>query len=157
MATPLDDSKKKALETASIIEEALRSIADNVAAAFEASMSGMDKTSQSIAKDIQARFNKMAKVTDDIASNAVKLQQGLLSVKGVKDQILQRTIKENALATQLVTHLTQETGERKNIAELIEEANNGSTRLTDIQRELVKEYQNVQGYNKEYIEQLKEQ
>ena len=158
MATPTpDDLKKKALETASIVEEALRSIADNVASAFENVMSGMDKTSQATAKDIQARFNKMAKVTDDISSNAVKLQQGLLSIKGVKDQILQRTIKENALATQLVTHLTQETGERKNIAELIEEANNGSTRLTDIQRELVKEYQNVQGYNKEYIEQLKEQ
>lgn len=158
MATPTpEDLKKKALETASIVEEALRSIADNVASAFENVMSGMDKTSQATAKDIQARFNKMAKVTDDISSNAVKLQQGLLSIKGVKDQILQRTIKENALATQLVTHLTQETGERKNIAELIEEANNGSTRLTDIQRELVKEYQNVQGYNKEYIEQLKEQ
>ena len=153
MATPTpEDLKKKALETASIVEEALRSIADNVASAFENVMSGMDKTSQATAKDIQARFNKMAKVTDDISSNAVKLQQGLLSIKGVKDQILQRTIKENALATQLVTHLTQETGERKNIAELIEEANNGSTRLTDIQRELVKEYQNVQGYNKEYIE-----
>jgi hypothetical protein len=156
-----DEIKKKALETASIIEDALRSIADNVASSFEAAMSGMDKVSQSTAKEIQARFNKMAKVTDDISSNAVKLQQGLLSVKGVKDQILQRTIKENALATQLVTHLTQETGERKNIAELIEEANTADlTRLTDEQKkrvQLVKEYVKSQAYNQDYIEQLKEQ
>ena len=53
MATPTpEDLKKKALETASIVEEALRSIADNVASAFENVMSGMDKTSQATAKDI---------------------------------------------------------------------------------------------------------
>jgi hypothetical protein len=152
-----DDAKKKALETASIVEDALRSIADNIVSTFEATMSGMDRTAQATAKDIQARFNKMAKVSDDIASNAVKLQQGLLSVKDINKQILERQVKQESLGIQLVTLAKQNGVAVGNINELID----GSIVLTDEQKEsvgeLVEEYKNAIGYNKAYIDQLKEQ
>ena len=81
-----EDPKKKALETASIIEDALQSIAAKVSDIFEQAMAGTDKVTETVTKDIQKRFNQMAKVTDDIASNAVRLQEGLLKTKSVEEQ-----------------------------------------------------------------------
>jgi hypothetical protein len=152
-----DEIKKKALETASIIEDTLRSIADNVASAFEAAMSGMDTVSQSTAKDIQSRFNKMAKVTDDIASNAVKLKQGLVNVDSVNKQILDRQIKQESLGSQLVVLAKQQGVAVKNVNELLD----GTVVLTANQKALVEglveEYKNATSYNEEYIKQLEEQ
>lgn len=152
-----DEIKKKALETASIIEDTLRSIADNVASAFEAAMGGMDSVSQSTAKDIQARFNKMAKVTDDIASNAVKLKQGLVNVDSVNKQILDRQIKQESLGSQLVVLAKQQGVAVKNVNELLD----GTVVLTANQKALVEglveEYKNATSYNEEYIKQLEEQ
>jgi hypothetical protein len=158
MATPNpDDLKKKALETASVVEDALRSITDNIQTAFETAMMGADRISQSTAKDIQARFNKMSKVTDDISANAVKLRKGLLDVKNVKNQIQNIDIKQTALATQLVTHLSQERGALVDINGLKNEALDLSSNLTDEQRTLIKEYIKLEGYNNIYTDQLQEQ
>ena len=152
-----EDPKKKALETASIIEDALRSIAGQVADIFDNAMAGADRVSQSVAKDIQKRFNQMAKVTDDIASNSNKLQRGLLKTKDVEEQILQRKIKQDALSTQLLTHLKQQGKEASNIEELIEKQNKGLISLNDEQKQLVEEFIKSKEYNQDYIEQLKEQ
>ena len=100
-----EDPKKKALETASIIEDALQSIAAKVSDIFEQAMAGTDKVTETVTKDIQKRFNQIAKVTDDIASNAVRLQEGLLKSKSVEEQILKRKIQQEALGTQLITLL----------------------------------------------------
>ena len=100
-----EDPKKIALETASIIEDALQSIAAKVSDIFEHAMAGADKVTETATKDIQKRFNQMAKVTDDIASNAVRLQEGLLKTKSVEEQILKRKIQQETLGTQLTTHL----------------------------------------------------
>jgi hypothetical protein len=152
-----EEIKKQALETASIVEDALRSIADTVASTFEAAMSGADKVTQSTAKDIQSRFNNMAKVTDDLTSNAVKLKQGLLNVNSVNKQILDRQIKQDSLGSQLVVLAKQHGVAVENIDELI----NGSVALTAKQKDLVEglvdEYKNAVSYNKEYTEQLKKQ
>jgi hypothetical protein len=152
-----EEIKKQALETASIVEDALRSIADAVASTFEAAMSGADKVAQSTAKDIQARFNKMAKVTDDLASNAVRLKQGLLNIDSVNKQILDRQIKQESLGSQLVVLARQQGVAVENINELI----SGSVVLTDKQKELVEglveEYKNAVSYSEEYTEQLKKQ
>jgi hypothetical protein len=152
-----EEIKKQALETASIVEDALRSIADAVASTFEAAMSGADKVAQSTAKDIQARFNKMAKVTDDLASNAVRLKQGLLNVDSVNKQILDRQIKQESLGSQLVVLAKQQGVAVENVNELLD----GSVVLTAKQKALVEglveEYKNATSYNEEYTKQLKEQ
>jgi len=152
-----EDPKKKALETASIIEDALQSIAAQVSDIFSQAMAGTDRTTQTVTKDIQNRFNQMAKVTDDIASNAVKLQEGLLKSKEVEDQILKRKIKQEALGTQLLTHLRQQGKEASSIEELIQKQNDGSIRLTKNQQQLIQEFIKAKGYNEEYIAQLQEQ
>jgi hypothetical protein len=152
-----EDPKKKALETASIIEDALQSIAAQVSDIFSQAMAGADRTTQTVTKDIQNRFNQMAKVTDDIASNAVKIQEGLLKSKEVEDQILKRKIKQEALGTQLLTHLRQQGKEASSIEELIQKQNDGSIKLTKNQQQLIQEFIKAKGYNEEYIAQLQEQ
>lgn len=152
-----DDLKKQALETASIVEDALRSIAGQVRDIFEQAMSGADQVTQSVTKDIQSRFNQMAKVTDDIASNSNKLQQGLLKTKDVEEQILKRKIKQDALSTQLLTHLRQQGKEAGSIEELISKQNQGLISLTDHEKDLISEFSKASEYNKLYIDQLKEQ
>jgi hypothetical protein len=152
-----DDPKKKALETASIVEDALRSIAGQVRDIFDQAMSGADQVTQSVTKDIQSRFNQMAKVTDDIASNSNKLQQGLLKTKDVEDQILKRKAKQDALSTQLLTHLRQQGKEAANIEELISKQNQGLIQLTDHEKDLISEFTKASEYNELYINQLQEQ
>jgi hypothetical protein len=152
-----EDPKKKALETASIIEDALQSIAAKVSDIFEHAMAGADKVTETVTKDIQKRFNQMAKVTDDIASNAVRLQEGLLKTKSVEEQILKRKIQQEALGTQLITHLKNQKKEVSSIEDLIKKQSEGSIELNDIQKELVDEYRKSKEYNDAYIKQLDEQ
>jgi hypothetical protein len=152
-----EDPKKIALETASIIEDALQSIAAKVSDIFEHAMAGADKVTETATKDIQKRFNQMAKVTDDIASNAVRLQEGLLKTKSVEEQILKRKIQQEALGTQLITHLKNQKKEVSSIEDLIKKQSEGSIELNDIQKELVDEYRKSKEYNDAYIKQLDEQ
>ena len=152
-----EDPKKKALETASIIEDALQSIAAKVSDIFEQAMAGTDKVTETVTKDIQKRFNQMAKVTDDIASNAVRLQEGLLKTKSVEEQILKRKIQQEALGTQLITQLKIQGKEASSIEDLIKKQIKGSIELDDIQQGLVDEYRKSKEYNDAYIKQLDEQ
>jgi hypothetical protein len=152
-----EDPKKIALETASIIEDALQSIAAKVSDIFEHAMAGADKVTETATKDIQKRFNQMAKVTDDIASNAVRLQEGLLKTKSVEEQILKRKIQQEALGTQLITHLKNQGKEASSIEDLIKKQIKGSIELDDIQQGLVDEYRKSKEYNDAYIKQLDEQ
>ena len=120
-------------------------------------MSGADQVTQAVTKDIQSRFNQMAKVTDDIASNSNKLQQGLLKTKDVEEQILKRKAKQDALSTQLLTHLRQQGKEAASIEELISKQNQGLISLTDHEKDLISEFSKASEYNELYIDQLKEQ
>ena len=151
------DPKKEALETASIISDALSSIAAQVSDIFANALAGTDRVAQTVTKDIQKRFNDMAKVTDDIATNALKLKEGLIKTDTVEKQILNRKIKQEALGSQLVTLLKQQGVEAGNIEDLIEGQNNGTIRLTRSQKALVNEYVKSKGFNDEYISQLQEQ
>jgi hypothetical protein len=152
-----DEARRKAQETASIIEDALRSIAGQIGDIFEQALSGADKTTESVAKDIQSRFNKMAKVTDDIASNIVKLNQGLLGNKDIQDQINKRRSQEIALGIQLTTILKQQGVQAGNIEDIIQGQIDGTIQLTDEQKSLLEEYAKAKEYNEDYIKQLQEQ
>lgn len=164
MADSPEELRRKALETASIVEETLRSIADNITEAFTAAVAGTDRVSQTVAKDIQSRFNKLAKVTDDLASNAFKLQQGLLDVKKVQDQINERKTKELSLGTQLVTYLRRQGNAIGTINDLIEKQADGTLELTslangldDEYKNLIKDYKLTLEYGEDFVKTLEEQ
>ena len=115
MADNQEDIRKKAQETASIVEDALRGIAGQVKDIFEQAFSGTDRVTQATAKDLQASFNKFAKITDDIASNIIKIEQGSLTVKNIQTQINDRKSQELSLGIKLVTNLRQQGVQVENI------------------------------------------
>ena len=105
MADNQDDIRRKAQETASIVEDALSSIASQIGSIFNQALEGADRVTKATARDLQASFNKFAKITDDIASNLVKIEQGSLTVKNIQAQINARKAQELSLGIKLVTNL----------------------------------------------------
>ena len=163
MANP-NDIRDQALQLASVVEDALRGIAGQIGDLFEQALSGADRTAQATARDLQSSFNKFAKVTDDIASNAFKIQQGLLDSKKIQEQINTRKINELSLGTKLVTVLRQQGVQADKIADLIKEQQDGTVALTQqannltgAAKGLVEEYMNAVNYNREYLNQLEDQ
>jgi len=159
-----EEIRRKALETATVVEDALRSIAGQIGDIFENALHGADRVSQAMAKDIQSRFNKFAKITDDISSNILKMEKGLLSTKTIQDQIFNRKKQELSLGTQLTTVLRQQGVQLENVDELNEKIKNGTLSLNGLSRKqrqlvngLVKEYQQVQSINGDYIRELETQ
>ena len=157
MADNQEDIRKKAQETASIVEDALRGIAGQVKDIFEQAFSGTDRITQATAKDLQASFNKFAKITDDIASNIIKIEQGSLTAKNIQTQINARKAQELSLGIKLVTNLRQQGVQVENIEDLIEKQNAGTLSLTKRQKKLVEEYAKAQGYNADYTKELEKQ
>ena len=157
MATNQDDIKRKAQETASIVEDALRGIASQIGDIFTQALSGADRVTKATAKDLQASFNKFAKITDDIASNLVKIEQGSLTVKNIQAQINARKAQELSLGIKLVTNLRQQGVQAENIEELIEKQNAGTLSLTRKQKQLVEEYVKAKGFNEDYTAELEKQ
>jgi hypothetical protein len=157
MADNQDDIRKKAQETASIVEDALRGIAGQIGDIFEQALSGADRVTRATSRDLQASFNKFARITDDIASNITKIEQGSLTVKNIQQQINQRKAQELSLGIKLVTNLRQQGVQVENIEELIEKQNAGTLSLTKKQKKLVEEYIKAKGYNEDYTKELEKQ
>ena len=157
MADNQEDIRKKAQETASIVEDALRGIAGQVKDIFEQAFSGTDRITQATAKDLQASFNKFAKITDDIASNIIKIEQGSLTAKNIQTQINARKAQELSLGIKLVTNLRQQGVQVEDIDDLIEKQNAGTLSLTKKQKQLVSEYLKAKGFNEDYTTELEEQ
>jgi hypothetical protein len=157
MANNQDDIRRKAQETASVVEDALRGIADQIGDIFNKALYGADRVTKSTARDLQASFNKFARITDDIASNIIKIEQGSLTVKNIQKQINERKAQELALGIKLVTNLRQQGVQVENIEELIEKQNAGTLTLTKRQKQLVSEYLKAKGYNEDHTKELEKQ
>ena len=157
MADNQDNIKRKAQETASIVEDALSSIASQIGSIFNQALEGADRVTKATARDLQASFNKFAKITDDIASNLVKIEQGSLTVKNIQSQINARKAQELSLGIKLVTNLRQQGVQVEDIDDLIEKKNAVTLSLTKKQKQLVSEYLKAKGFNEDYTTELEEQ
>jgi hypothetical protein len=157
MADNQDDIRRKAQETASIVEDALSSIASQIGSIFNQALEGADRVTKATARDLQASFNKFAKITDDIASNLVKIEQGSLTAKNIQTQINARKAQELSLGIKLVTNLRQQGVQVENIEELIEKQNAGTLSLTRKQKQLINEYVKAKGFNEDYTAELEKQ
>jgi len=157
MADNQDDIRRRAQETASVVEDALRGIAGQIGDIFDRALSGADRVTRATSRDLQASFNKFARITDDIASNITRIEQGSLTVRNIQKQINERKAQELALGVKLVTNLRQQGVQVENIEELIEKQNAGTLSLTKRQKQLVNEYLKAKGYNEDYTKELEKQ
>lgn len=96
-----EDIKKKARETAEIVEDALRSISSKVGEIFDEALTTTDKFSKSLQNDVTKGLNGLAKTSSLIETNLSKLNKGNLTRLSIEKQIEERQIKFNSLQTQL--------------------------------------------------------
>lgn len=99
MADDADDRiRDKAKETAEIIQDAFKSIAASIpemfADALDSAEDGVASFAKTAQKDITKAVNQMAKYSDLLIKNEVKLSQGQLKSKDVRKQILELKAKE---------------------------------------------------------------
>jgi hypothetical protein len=121
MAKP-EDIKKKARETAEIVEDALRSIASQVGQIFDDALISTDDFSKSLENDVAKGLNSLAKTSTLIETNLSKLNKGNLTRLDIEKQIEQRQIKFNSLQTQLNIAVKSELVDEEEANKLLAEA-----------------------------------
>jgi hypothetical protein len=156
--------RQDALETASIVQEALQTITDNVVTAFENALGGTSTVAQALAKDLQQKFNSLSKTSKETATNIYRLQEGLLKAKTVQEQINKRKADELSLGISLVTALKEQGARVASIDKLVnsvngkvKDQNKTYKNLTDAQKTIVQQYAEALRYSKEQTEELEKQ
>jgi len=156
--------RRNALETASIVEEALRSITESVADAFETALGNTSTVGQTLAKDLQKTFTTLGKTSKETASNLVALNNGLLKSKTVQDQINKRKAEELSAGISLVGVLKVQGAQLKDIDQLVNmttgellDQEDAYTKLNDAQKSLVSQYAEGIRYSKEQTVELERQ
>jgi len=96
-----EEVKKRALETAEIVEDALRNISSQVGNIFKEALDTTSTFSKSLTGDITKGINNLAKSSTTLLSNQEKLRTGALTRAQVEKQIQDRTDKINAITQQI--------------------------------------------------------
>lgn len=156
--------RRNALETASIVEEALRSITESVADAFETALGNTSTVGQSLAKDLQKSFTALGKTSKETASNLVALNNGLLKSKTVQEQINKRKAEELSAGISLVGVLKAQGAQLDNIDSLVntttgelKDQEAAYQTLNDAQKSLVTQYAEGLKYSQEQTKELERQ
>jgi hypothetical protein len=136
MAESPENINKKLSETSQIVEGTLKSISSNIGDIFKSSLREVDSVTKSFGKDVQKQLNEMARSTDVLVENQVKMKKGALNVKDVSKQILDYEVKREVLS--------------KKISNLMREQPALAARL---QKQLV----DLDAANQDYIDGLYEQ
>ena len=130
------DAENSAKETAVVVEDALRNIADKVGDIFKEALSSTDNVSKAIAKDITGTLNSLAKVSKDLADANIKAAEGAFRQADAAKLIQQRQAKIRAINYQILA--------------LDEEQ-------VDAKADLLKELAKIENYNDEFVAGLQEQ
>ncbi len=130
------EAEKNAKETAVVVEDALRNIADKVGDIFKEALSSTDNVSKAIAKDITGTLNSLAKVSKDLADANIKAAEGAFRQADAAKLIQQRQAKIRAINYQILA--------------LDEEQ-------VDAKADLLKELAKIENYNDEFVAGLQEQ
>ena len=96
-----EDVKRRALETAEVVEDALRNISSQVGEIFKDALDSTSTFSKTITGDITKGINNLARTTTTLISNQEKLKSGSLTRAQIEKQIQERSIKIQAIEQQI--------------------------------------------------------
>jgi len=130
------DAEKGAKETAVVVEDALRNIADKVGDIFKEALSSTDNVAKAVAKDITGSLNSLAKVSKELADANSKAAEGAFKQADAAKLIQQRQSKIKAINYQISMLGRGELKQKKSLQD---------------------ELKKVQGYNDEFEKGLQEQ
>lgn len=107
MAIPGNTPREQVDAISGQLENAFRSISENIKNIMQDALSQTDNVVQSYGKTIASSIKQLSKETDKILENERKLKQGLLSKKDIENQI--NSIKDRRISIQTrITNLTRE-------------------------------------------------
>jgi hypothetical protein len=143
MADNLKDLESRVKTTATIVEDALRSIADRVSDIFEEAASETSNFSKTLEKDITKSINNLARTTGLLENNQSKLNLGLLKEKDIAKQLEDR--KNKLLAIERQINISKNAGiiddiKAKNLLEEVKIYNKELTEDLEKQLALSREY-----------------
>lgn len=134
------EAEKSAKETAVVVEDALRNIADKVGDIFKEALSSTDTVAKATIKDITGGLNSLAKVSKELANANVKAAEGAFKQADAAKLLQQRQAKIFALKAQ------------------IEAVDRSKVKLTAKQKEnLEEQLVQLESYNEEFEKGLQDQ
>jgi len=136
MAESADDIKKKVLETSQIVENTLKSVAAQIGDIFQDALNEADGITKIFGKDVEKQLKSLARSTDKMIDNQLKINAGQASSKDISKQILDYKVKREILEKRI---------------------NNLTGEQNDLKEQLNRQLNDVDAANKDYIEGLNEQ
>ena len=101
MAESPEDINRRLADTAQEVDNTLRSISSNIGDIFKSSLRQVDSVTKAFGKDVQRQLSEMARSTDTLVENQVKMKNGALGVKDVSKQILDYEVKREILSKKI--------------------------------------------------------
>ena len=135
MPTP-EEIKKQVLETSAIVENTLKSVASQIGEIFQDALSEADGITKIFGKDVQKQLNSLARSTDKMVENQLKIKQGQASSKDIAKQLLEYEIKREVLSKRITNLMTEQ---------------------PELAAQLKSQLDDVDAANADYVEGLKEQ
>ena len=96
MPTP-EEIKKQVLETSQIVENTLKSVAAQIGDIFQDALSEADGITKIFGKDVEKQLKSLARSTDKMVENQLKINAGQTSSKDITKQILEYQTKREVL------------------------------------------------------------
>jgi DNA-binding ferritin-like protein (Dps family) len=96
MATP-EEIKKQVIETSQIVENTLKSVASQIGDIFQDALSEADGITKIFGKDVQKQLNSLARSTDKMIENQLKINAGQSASKDISKQLLDYQTKREVL------------------------------------------------------------
>jgi hypothetical protein len=131
-----EDVRRRAVETAEIVEDALRNISSQISDIFKEALDTTSTFSKTITGDITKGINNLARTSTTLLSNQERLKAGNLTRAQIEKQIFDRTVK--------VATIQQQINIAKNAGLITDEAAN-------------EQLSQALAYENEFVADLKEQ
>lgn len=135
MATP-EEIRERILDTSQIVENTLKSVAAQISDIFQDALSEADTITKIFGKDVEKQLRSLARSTDKMIENQLKINAGQASSKDISKQILEYNTKREVL--------------EKRIRNLMQDQ-------PALANQLMQQLADVDAANLDYIEGLKEQ
>jgi RNA-binding protein YhbY len=101
MADNKDKIKQELFETSVIVQDAFRSISDNISEMFKDALGVTETFSKSLDKDITKSLSSLAKTTTLLEGNYNKISKGEINRRDILEQIEQRELKIRSIETSI--------------------------------------------------------
>jgi len=101
MADNKDKIKQELLETSIIVQDAFKSISDNIGEMFKDALGVTETFSKSLEKDITKSLSSLAKTTSLLDGNYNKISKGEINRRDILKQIEARTLKIRSIETSI--------------------------------------------------------